>query len=190
MHHTYHVHYGRIDGLALKRSRQALRRWQRSIRFHESNAKLVISFIDHLEESKSLSHLERTLRRLIIRALQRSIQERVGFWKQRSKIKFAIDGDENSKYFHALATQRLRKNKIATIKLDGSEFSSHEHKMEILTNFYRQLLGHTFIPTWNFSLQRLYPTKTTNLSSLTTPFTQDEIVQAFFQINKNARPGP
>jgi hypothetical protein len=28
----------------------------------------------------------------------------MAFWRQRAKIKFTIEGDENTKYFHALAS--------------------------------------------------------------------------------------
>jgi hypothetical protein len=66
----------------------------------------VISFLDHLEESRNLSFQEFTLRKIVINLLQQCIKERVDFWKQRSKIKFSTDGDENRKYFHAIATSR------------------------------------------------------------------------------------
>jgi hypothetical protein len=153
-------------------------------------AKLLISFLDHTKESHSLSFQEFTLRRIIISSLQRTIREKVAFWRQRSKIKFTIDGDENTKYFHALATSRYMKNKIAVLEVNGTEFSSHDHKMQILTSFYQQLLGQEFEPVWNFSLSNLYPTHTHGLSNLGTPFLESKIVEAFFNINFNASPGP
>jgi hypothetical protein len=111
-----------------------------------------------VEELRPLSTLELNLRRLIIKFLQRLIKERIAFWTQRSKIRFAIDGDENSKYFHAIVTDKYRNNKIASIVSNGSVFTSYENKLEILTNYYKQLLSHAFQPNWNFQIQKLYPT--------------------------------
>jgi hypothetical protein len=74
----------------------------------ESNAKLVISFLDHIEEAGVLARSELTLHRLAIKALLRVIRERVAFWKERSKIKYAIVVDENSKYFHIVTSNYLK----------------------------------------------------------------------------------
>jgi hypothetical protein len=136
----------------------------------ETNAKIVISFLDHLEESRNLSSLELSLCRLLIKILQMIIRERVAYWKQRSKIKFAIEGDENSKYFHAIASARYRKNKISILEVNGTKFTTHHHKMQILTAFYQQLLGQTFHPTWNFALNQIYNNTVPNLQSLIQPF--------------------
>jgi hypothetical protein len=110
----------------------------------------------------------------------------MAFWCQRAKIKFTIESDENTKYLHALASSHYRKNKIVILEINGSEFTFHDHKMEILTSYYKQLLGHTFQPTWNFSLSDLYPNHIPGLNSLTQPVTKTEVVQSFFQMNTNA----
>jgi hypothetical protein len=96
-------------------------------RGHESNAKLVILFLGHIEESRVVARLELTLRQLVIKALRRVIRERVAFLE--SEVKYAIDGDKNCKCFH-----QLQKNKISILEIYGSEFTSHKHKVEILIN--------------------------------------------------------
>jgi hypothetical protein len=35
----------------------------------------------------------------MIKILQRLIRERVAFWRQRYKFKYAVEGDENTKFF-------------------------------------------------------------------------------------------
>jgi hypothetical protein len=70
------------------------------------------------------------------------------------------------------------------------EFTSHDHKMQILTSYYQQLLGQEFEPVWSFSLSSLYPSHTPGLSNLVTPFLESEIVEAFFNMNLNASAGP
>jgi hypothetical protein len=72
-----------------------------------------------------------------------------------SIIKFTLDSDETTKYFHALPSSLYRKIKIAILEINRSEIISHDHKMKILTNYYKQLLGQIFEPTGNFSLPLL-----------------------------------
>jgi hypothetical protein len=77
----------------------------------ESNSKLVIYFLDLIKESRPLSSKEISLRRVLIKVLQRSIRNRLKYWRTRSKIKHAIDGDQVTKYFHICASNRTRQNK-------------------------------------------------------------------------------
>jgi hypothetical protein len=79
------------------------------------NARLVISFIDHLEENRTLNALELALRKTVIFALHRTLREKLAYWRQHGKIKAAIDGDENSKYFHVCASNRYQKNRITLL---------------------------------------------------------------------------
>jgi hypothetical protein len=111
---------------AAKKNRRHLRNWRQSLpsqRYRESNVKAVISLLDHIEESRNLSILELSFRRLTIQILQRLTRERVAFWRQMSKIKFTLDGDENTKYFHAVASNRFRNNKISQLQIQGSVFT-------------------------------------------------------------------
>jgi exonuclease III len=85
---------------AIKKCRNSIKTWRRSIiptHTREKNSRLVISFLDHIEEDWYLNAIERALRATVIFALHRTLRERLAFWRQRSKIKAAIDGDENSK---------------------------------------------------------------------------------------------
>jgi hypothetical protein len=126
----------------------------------------------------------------LIKILQRLIRERVSFWRQCCKFKYAIEGDENTKFFHALASHRYRKNKIHALHINGTDFTSHEHKIDTLIAYYKQLLGQTFLPIWNFNLANLYQQHAPGLSSLIQPFSENEITDAFFQMNSFASPGP
>jgi hypothetical protein len=116
----------------------------------------------------------------LIKILQRLIRERVAFWRQCCKFKYAIEGDENTKFFHALASHRYRKNKIHALHINGTDFTSHEHKIDTLIAYYKQLLGQTFLPIWNFNLANLYQQHAPGLSSLIQPISENEITGAFF----------
>jgi exonuclease III len=177
----------------LKKTRFALKTWRRSLlppHLAETNCKLVISYLDLIEEHRQLSSPEFSLRHVLIRSLRRALRSRVDHWKTRSKIKFAIDGDENTKYFHICASNQLRNNKISIIELNGAEFSNHAQKTDILTSYYTQLLGTTSNPSWHFHLHDLYQPIPHLLRHLDDPFYLDEITAAFFGMNATASPGP
>lgn len=118
------------------------------------------------------------------------MREKALYWIQRGKIRTAIEGDENSRFFHASASARLRKNKINVLLHNESEFFSHHDKSSILLDFYAALLGTPFQPSWTFDLTNLYPSPIPQLRHLVDPFTDDEIATAFFAMNQNASPGP
>jgi hypothetical protein len=51
------------------------------------------------------------------------------------------EGDENSRFFHSRASQRLRRNSIRALDVDGVTIVSHEAKAAALFSFYNNLLG-------------------------------------------------
>lgn len=177
----------------LKKTRFALKSWRRQLlprHLAEANCKYVISFLDLIEEHRQLSRPEFNLRHVLIKTLRRAIRSRVDHWKIRSKIKFAIDGDENTKYFHICASNNLRNNKISVIEQNGVEFSNHSQKTDILTSYYTQILGTTSNQTWRFNLHDFYQPIDHHLRHLDAPFTADEITDAFLGMNATASSGP
>lgn len=54
---------------------------------------------------------------------------RQAFWHKRCTIRWTQLGDENTKYFHVVTTDRYRRNNIAQLKLDdGSVADTHVQK--------------------------------------------------------------
>lgn len=43
------------------------------------------------------------------------------YWKQRSRLQWLKDGDENTKFFHAVANGRKNRNFIPCLRRDGVE---------------------------------------------------------------------
>jgi hypothetical protein len=94
----------------VKRFRFAAKVWKKSHRFiptHDNNCRFVIDLFDFFEEHRNLSAAKLVLRRSAREALALSIKQRAAHWKQRGKFRAVREGDENTKFFHARASQRL-----------------------------------------------------------------------------------
>jgi hypothetical protein len=61
-----------------------------------------------------------------------------------------VEGDENTRFFHARASQRMRHNSIRSLDIDGAVVVSHEVKAAALHSFYGELLGRATDAVWEF----------------------------------------
>ncbi|XP_028098762.1 uncharacterized protein LOC114298401 [Camellia sinensis] len=75
--------------------------------------------IDLKAEGGPLQDSESTKRR-ILRCLVWKFSRRLEWlWHQKSKLKWAKDGDKNSRYFHVMASRRQSKNMLDSVKKNG-----------------------------------------------------------------------
>jgi hypothetical protein len=110
------------------------------------------------------------MRSLTVDALHLSIKERSLYWRTRAKIRYALEGVENTKFFHASATCRLHRNSISSLSVDGVDTSDHHGKATILKTYYLGLLGSVSPISWSFDPNSLYPNAPMMVASLSAPF--------------------
>ena len=97
--------------------------------------------------------------------------------------------DENTDFFHAMATQSFRKNYITSIlSEDGIYCQNHNHKAAIIWQSYKDRLGKSINPTMLFNLDELIQHH--DLSALDAPFTVDEIEKVAKEFPTDRAPGP
>ena len=140
---SHHDPAKRIVG-RLKKCHKKCKLWVRRISPHrqrERDCKAIIDALDLLEEERPLGGAEAHLRTLAIDSLELAIMEKVAYWKQRSKLRVAVEGDENTKFFHVHASHRMRKNTIQLLEEDDREVTDHNGKATILLSYYANLLG-------------------------------------------------
>lgn len=102
----------------------------------------------------------------------------------------AVEGDENTKFFHTHASHRLRKNSIRYLEVDGVEVTSHQDKVAALLRYYASLLGDAVSCPWSFSLRDLYSHPAIRGDGLSARFTRQKIRDVFFLMNTASNPGP
>lgn len=119
-----------------KNLRRKLRAWQAQISSLNnliSNVKLIMSFLELVEEYKDLSLMEWNFKEILKDKLQTLLHQQKIYWQHRGTIKGVKFGDESTKFFHVNATIKHRKNFIRTFEYaNGNPQSNHHIKESIL----------------------------------------------------------
>jgi hypothetical protein len=178
----------------IKSFRSAVKVWKKQNQFIpllDNNCKFVIELLDFFEEGRVLSGDEQELQRDAHRTLELSVLPRVAFWKQRGKFRALAKGDSNTKFFHARASQRYRRNNIHALDIGGEVTVAHEAKAIALHRFFSELLGRAPPTHWAFCLEDLYHgCASAHGPELVAPFGGDEIRATISGMDRLSAPGP
>jgi hypothetical protein len=158
---------------------------------HDNDCRFIIDLIDFFEESHILSTQEANLRDDAQTELALSIRKHAAHWKQRGKFRSIKECDENTRFFHAMASSKLRRNHIRALDIDGVQLVSHEAKATALYEFYTSLLGQAREPSWSFGLGDLYAAAAqVDGPALTACFSEAEIKAALQGMDRASVPRP
>lgn len=115
-----------------KNLRSALKAWSSNFSILKvviNNISLTIQLLDLMEEFRDLSLDEWNFRLILRDKLLSLLEQQRIYWKHRGAIKWATLGDARTKFFHANATIRHRRNSNAILKSKtGDIISSHPGK--------------------------------------------------------------
>ena len=102
----------------------------------------VILFFDKLEELRPLSTPEFNFRKIVKLHHEELLRIHYIYWKQRCMIPYIKVGEEKSKFFHAMASERMRKNSILSLIVEGSApVSDHQQMAGILWSYFKSRMG-------------------------------------------------
>lgn len=177
----------------LKQTHMVLRKW------HTDNltdmekqldfCKKVILFFDTIEEKRQLLSHEFKLRNMVRERafmLANYLEQK---WRHRSTCRWLREGDKNSRFFHNLASARLRRNMITNLQLaDGSVTQEEGQIREAFLEQMKGLLGKDQV-TMQFQPESLYSVDL-DLSPLVQNFTEREVHSAIKQLGTHRASGP
>ncbi|GJR17111.1 RNA-directed DNA polymerase, eukaryota [Tanacetum coccineum] len=109
---------------------------------------------------------------------------------QKAKIRWSIEGDENSKYFHGIMNKKRSQLAIRGTLANGEWISEpHRVKNEFFTHFKKQF-SHIQAPSICFDFT--FPTRLSSdqVQDLKRPVTYEEVKRAVWDCGTNKSPGP
>lgn len=97
------------------------------------------------------------------------------YWQKRCTIQLAKFGGENTKFFHAMATESFRRNSIPSlVDLSGEICTCHDEKVSIVWIAFFARMGCTYFESMPFQLHQLFHSQDF-LSCLDKPFGTSEL---------------
>ncbi|XP_020258606.1 uncharacterized protein LOC109835017 [Asparagus officinalis] len=155
-----------------------------------SNLSSQIHALNICEESRNLSPQEIQLRSDMKDQILSLAKAEEIKWKQRSRIQWLKEGDNNSAFFHKVASYHRRKKFVPHLLINDSIISSDSAIKDSFFSFFSNLFGQApasrLSPNWS----TLYPNENFDLSSLDLPFSPQEITEAVFDLNPDKSPRP
>jgi hypothetical protein len=187
-----HIDGARNISTKLKALRAALKSWsgtKSNLRILIDHCNIIIAFLDVLEEIRPLHLSKKNFRSIIQAHLQKLLHCQHIYWKQRYTEKLVKWGDENTKFFHARATERFRFNVIAQITYeDGRLVSDHAEKAALFWQEFKNRMGISVNPQMLYDLNQLMEQH--DLQELVAPFTTKEVDAIIKDLPNDKAPGP
>jgi hypothetical protein len=182
-----------IVSAKFKNLRRILKHWSKGISNLSkliANCNMTIAFFDKLEELRSLYPQEFNFGKTIKVHIGNLLRMQNQYWRQRFTQRMTQFGDENTKFFHSMATERFRKNVISQITDDtGRMVSNHEEKSALFWNEFRRRLGSSVDTDMQFDLQAIVK-QHDNLENLCSPFSTEEIDNVILDLPSDKSPSP
>ncbi|KAA3481886.1 reverse transcriptase [Gossypium australe] len=120
-----------------------------------------------------------------------TLQQEETLWFQKSREKWIVQGDRNTKYFHTATIVRRRRNKIEGVKNTTGTWVTDPEALKQMTMEYFQKLFTPENDTCHNSIRSAFPKiMEQDIRDLSRDFTIEEIRTALFQMHPNKAPGP
>lgn len=176
-----------------KNLRTALKIWKANLSNLKStigSVKVVLDFLQVIEEFRDLSVPEWNFRSLLESKLQNLLKQQKIYWQQRGQVKWVTLGDAGTKFFHAHATIKYRKNLITSLENENGEtVFDHKQKAQLIWLAIKERLGVSEFTDILFNLDHIMQA-TVDLSSLQLPFAKEEIDYVVRSLPSDKSPSP
>ena len=170
--------------------RKALSQWKRERDIN--SAKMIEDLkakVDNLYSDNEATNEE------IVEALKELIdalkaEER--FWRQKSRMLWLLEGDLNTKFFHAITKQRRARNKITSLLDSAGNLVEEEEKLvAIATSYFTELFQTSNPQLIDEALANVSTTITDQINAdLTAPVSEWEVKLALFAMHPEKASGP
>lgn len=137
-----------------------------------------------LEEDKRLKWME--ARKKWLEAERKKLE----MASQKAQIKWVEEGDENTKFFHAIIRKRERKNGIQGLNINAVWTEDPESIKDVVYDFFKKKFAAQKKAEPKLRSDKIKKLAPEDVESLERPFTEEEIWEAIKRCGKNKAPGP
>lgn len=110
--------------------------------------------------------------------------------KQRSRVKWAIEGDENSAFFHGIIKGRMKRNTIKGLAMNGEWLEDPTTLKQEVFGFFKRHFSEPIPVRPTFSSSKFKKFKEDQAVALERPFLELEIKDAVWACEGSKAPGP
>nr|XP_040245306.1 uncharacterized protein LOC120964586 [Aegilops tauschii subsp. strangulata] len=177
-----------------KRLRYDLKIWNKKLSYIKKltvDCSKVILHFDQLEEVRPLTRPEFNFQKCVKLHYEHLLKLHYIYWKQRCTIRYIKVGEENSNFFHAMASERMRRNSISSLKTSSmlDPVTDHAQMAGILWASFKSRMGRAQGISMGFDLNYLIQ-PILGLEELSLPFSDEEIHKVLKDLPADRAPGP
>ncbi|XP_057730828.1 uncharacterized protein LOC130946171 [Arachis stenosperma] len=173
----------------LKVCRHRLVQWQKT---HKANSQKEIKDLQAKLEELRVAGINRGEE---VTSLEKKLElaylKEESYWREKSRVKWLKEGDQNTRFFHQKFQSRKRRNKIwRLVRRDNEIASKPEDIAKIAEDYFCDIFTSSCSVDPNPYLEDLEPKVTASMNRrLQRPVTMDEVKKATFSVHAQSAPG-
>lgn len=176
----------------IKASKVELRTWNREVfSFVDLNIEKIVEEINSLDEVAASSDVrDNSRRKELTGQFWQQLHFKESLLRQKSRSKWILEGDSNTRYFHACLGDRRRRNQLLALQVGNSWVEGVEEIKAEVKNYFERLFSDV-----DYSIPELDGVSFPNISAedndfFTAPFSLEEIKDAVWNCDGEKSPGP
>ncbi|XP_050211464.1 uncharacterized protein LOC126661653 [Mercurialis annua] len=178
----------------LRQLRSMIKVWNKEV-FGDLNTKLLsvdqeIQTLEVASDFNALTDME-VDRLSYLRAENNLISNQLeSLWRQKSRVKWNLHGDRNTKFFHTSASVHSKNSFISELFVNGIRFSSAQGIKDQVHLFYKNLYKRSNCVVFSLASLPILSLSEPQGASLTSVFSEDEVLSTLLGQDDNKAPGP
>jgi hypothetical protein len=178
----------------LKALKWDLKAWNRrefgDLSFNKNRLMAELLALDIKEGVQGLSHVEQILRESQKAELIRLTHLAEISWRQKSRVLWLKEGDNNTKFFHKMANSHRRCNYMENLEVDGVVYEAIQDIRDQAVHFYELLYQENECWRPKFDELPLDSIREVDRALLERKFEKEEILHVLQEANGDKAPGP
>lgn len=150
----------------------------------------IISKLEKEAESRALSGMELSTRSNCLQKISEFEMRLALDFKQKARVKWVADGDENSKFFHGYVNNNKRKNIIVGLMINGRWLAGVKDIKAEAFCFVQNKFMETWISRPKLINSNIHSIDMMDAKRLEAPISMDEVKNAIWSCGGDKAPGP